>query len=289
MPKSAHLVRNFVAGSLLLAGISPSLHAQPAPTLIRAYDIPALTYADLVDLALPAHVVVRAEITSMSTIRPELAINVAPGKVRLYIEARTTALLTGSDIGETLQFLADVPLDARGKVPKLRKVPVLLLADPVPGRPGALKLVAPDAMLPWTPELEMRLRPILTELVNPGQPPVITGVRETMHVSGNLAGEGETQVFLTTPDGKPASLSILRRPGQPATWGVSFSEIVDQSAKPPQPETLAWYRLACALPPALPARSLIGGTSQDRQLANEDYAQVVRELGACTRNRPVER
>jgi hypothetical protein len=116
---------------------------------------------------------------------------------------------------------------------------------------------------------------------------VITGVRETMHVSGNLAGEGETQVFLTTPDGKPASLSILRRPGQPATWGVSFSEIVDQSAKPPQPETLAWYRLACALPPALPARSLIGGTSQDRQLANEDYAQVVRELGACTRNRPV--
>jgi hypothetical protein len=143
-------------------------------------------------------------------------------------------------------------------------------------------------MLPWTPELEARLRPILTELVNRDQPPVITGVRETMHVPGNLAGEGETQVFLTTPDGKPASLSVLRRPGEPTAWGVSFSEIVDQSAKPPQPETLAWYRLACALPPALPARSLIGGSAQDRQIATEDYAQVVRELGACTRNRPVQ-
>jgi hypothetical protein len=42
----------------------------------------------------------------------------------------------GTDIGETLSFLADVPLDARGKVPKLRKMPVLLMGDTVPGRPA---------------------------------------------------------------------------------------------------------------------------------------------------------
>lgn len=286
MAKSAHPVRNFVAGSLLFASISAPLHAQGTPSTIRTLDAPALTYADLVDLSLPARVVVKADITAVSTINPAIATDVAPGKVRLYIEARTSALLVGSDIGETLSFLADVPLDARGKVPKLRKMPVLLMGDTVPGRPGELRLVAPDAMLPWTPELEARLRPILTELVNPGQPPVITGVRETMHVPGNLTGEGETQVFLFTNGGKPASLSILRRPGQPTTWGVSFSEIVDQSAKPPQPETLAWYRLACALPAELPARSLIGGSAEDQQIAQEDYAQVVRELGACTRNRP---
>ncbi|NMN07406.1 hypothetical protein [Novosphingobium sp. SG720] len=262
------------------------LQAQTPPAMIRPIDGPALSYADLVDLAMPARVVAKAEITVQSTIKPGIATDVAPGKVRLYIEARTTALLVGSDIGETLRFLADVPLDARGKVPKLRKLPVLLLGETVDGRPGEFKLVAPDAMLAWTPELEARLRPILTELVNRDQPPLITGVRETMHVPGNLAGEGETQVFLTTPDGKPASLSILRRPGQPTVWGVSFSEIVDQSAKPPQPETLAWYRLACSLPPALPPRSVIGGTADDRQIASEDYAQVVRELGPCTRNRP---
>ncbi|PTR06140.1 hypothetical protein C8K11_12236 [Novosphingobium sp. GV055] len=286
MPKSAHPMRNFVAGMLVFASISAPLHAQSAPPMIRTLDAPALTYADLVDLALPAHIVAKAEITAVSKINPALSADVAPGKVRLYIEARTTALLVGPDIADTLSFLADVPLDARGKVPKLRKMPVLLLADPVNGRPGELKLVSPDAMLPWTPELEARLRPILTELVNHGQPPVITGVRETMHVPGNLTGEGETQVFLSTPDGKPASLSILRRPGERTTWGVSFSEIVDQSAKPPQPETLAWYRLACALPPELPPRSVISGTADDRQIASEDYAQVIRELGPCTRNRP---
>lgn len=286
MPKSAHPMRNFVAGMLVFASISAPLHAQSAPPMIRTLDAPALTYADLVDLALPAHIVAKAEITAVSKINPALSTDVAPGKVRLYIEARTTALLVGPDIADTLSFLADVPLDARGKVPKLRKMPVLLLADPVNGRPGELKLVSPDAMLPWTPELEARLRPILTELVNHGQPPVITGVRETMHVPGNLTGEGETQVFLSTPDGKPASLSILRRPGERTTWGVSFSEIVDQSAKPPQPETLAWYRLACALPPELPQRSVISGTADDRQIASEDYAQVIRELGPCARNRP---
>jgi hypothetical protein len=40
-----------------------------------------------------------------------------------------------------------------------------------------------------------------------------------MHVPGNLTGEGETQVFLSTTEGQPASLSIVRRPGQPTTWG----------------------------------------------------------------------
>jgi hypothetical protein len=177
-----------------------------------------MTYADLVDLALPAKLVVKAQITAQSTIKPGLATDVAPGKVRLYFEAQTTALLIGPDTGSVLRFLADVPLDARGKVPRLRKLPVILMAAPVAGRPGELKLVTPDAMLPWSPELENRLRPILTELVNPNVPPPVTGVREAMHVPGNLAGEGETQVFLSTPEGSlPRSRSYAapasRRPG----------------------------------------------------------------------------
>ena len=54
MPKSAHPMRNFVAGMLVFASISAPLHAQSAPPMIRTLDTPALTYADLVDLALPA-------------------------------------------------------------------------------------------------------------------------------------------------------------------------------------------------------------------------------------------
>jgi hypothetical protein len=34
------------------------------------------------------------------------------------IRGATTALLVGHDTGSVLSFLADVPLDARGKVPR---------------------------------------------------------------------------------------------------------------------------------------------------------------------------
>lgn len=285
MSRSTHSMRNFVAAALAFGAIPFHASAQPSPSAIRPLDASAPTYADLVDLSLGSKVVVRATITLQQALKPGIATDVPPGKARLYFEAQTTALLVGPDTAGLLQFLADVPLDTRGKPPKLKKTSVLLFGEAVPGRPGMLRLVAPDAMLAWTPELEARIRPILTEMVDPARPPKVTGVREAMHVPGNLAGEGETQVFLATPDGSPASLSIVRRPGQPATWGVSFAEVVDQSARPPQPETLAWYRLACALPPALPERSVIGGSAEDRTTATEDYAQVVRELGSCTRNR----
>jgi hypothetical protein len=285
MPKTARSMRNFVAATLAFACISNPVHAQPMDSTIRAVDNNGLTYADLVDLSLPARVVVRAVITRQENLAPELNAGVAPDRVRLLLTAQTQSLLVGPDVSPMLQFLADVPLDARGKAPKLKKQIVLLLGVPVAGRPDMIKLVAPDAMLPWSPELETRVRPILTELVNPALPPRVTGVREAMHVPGNLAGEGETQVFLATPDGKPGAISIVRRPGEPTVWGVSFSEIVDQSARPPRPDTMAWYRLACGLPASLPPRSLISGTPEDRRIAAEDYAQVMRDLGRCTRTR----
>jgi hypothetical protein len=244
-----------------------------------------LTYADLTDMALPAELVAQVQVRKAARLKPAEAPGVAAGKARVYIEAQTTALLVGSDIGESVRFLADVPLDAKGRIPKLTKTSVIVLAHPVPGKPGDLLLVAPDAMLAWSPALEARLRAILTETVNPDAPPRITALREALHVPGNLAGEGETQLFFATEGGKPVSLSVVRRPGQPAAWGVSFSEIVDQAAQPPHPETLAWYRLACALPQTLPDSANISATATDRRIAAEDYAQVIRELGPCTRTR----
>jgi hypothetical protein len=81
----------------------------------------------------------------------------------------------------------------------------------------------------------------------------VTGIRDVMSVPGNLAGESETQLFLDTATGDPVSLSVVRRPGMQPTWGVSWSEIVDQSARPPAPQTVAWYR-----PRLLPARATPG-------------------------------
>ncbi len=263
--------RAFAAPDSALAG-NPSMDGQ--------------SFADLVDLALTSPVVVRAAIHRQSKLKPDESPGLAPGFVRLYIEADTAALLVGPDLGESLRFLADVPLTANGKVPKLNKSQVLLFGNIVPGKPGELQLTASDTMFAWSPDFEARVRAILTALISPDAPPRITGLREALHVPGNLTGEGETQFFFATDSGKPVSISVVRRPGEPTRWGVSFSEIVDQAAMPPRPETLAWYRLACSLPPAIPNRAQISDTDADKQIAAEDYALVLRELGPCTRNRP---
>jgi len=156
----------------------------------------------------------------------------------------------------------------------------------VPGKPGELQLTASDTMFPWSADLETKVRAILTELVSGNAPPRITSLREALHVPGNLVGEGETQFFFATDGGKPVSISVVRRPGEPTRWGVSFSEIVDQAAQPPRPDTLAWYRLACSLPTAIPDKAAISSSEADKRIAADDYALVIRELGPCRRNRP---
>lgn len=248
-------------------------------------DMAGQTYADIVDLALTSPVVVRATIHRQSRLKPEESPGLAPGFARLYFEADTNALLVGPVLGESLRYLADVALDSQGKVPKLVKSQVLLFGNVVPGKPGELRLSAGDTMFSWTPELDGRVRAVLTALISPDAPPRITGLREALHVPGNLSGEGETQFFFATDTGKPVSISVVRRPGEPTRWGVSFSEIVDQAASPPVPETLPWFRLACFLPTSVPARAEISATEADKRIADEDYALVLRELGPCRHNR----
>ncbi|WP_338467142.1 hypothetical protein RXV95_00870 [Novosphingobium sp. ZN18A2] len=247
--------------------------------------LPGPTYADLADLAGASNLVAIATVHKVAPLKAERAPGVAPGMVRIYVEADTSALLIGTGLGESVSYLADVPLDSRGKVPKLKKQKVILFARSVPGHADQLALVAPDAQIEWTPAREAQVRSILTAMVSPDKPPKITGVREAMHVPGNLAGEGETQIFLATPGGQPVSVSVLRRPGEPPRWGVSLTEIVDQSAHPPRRDTLLWYRMACFLPHTLPARANLSEDPADRQKAAADYALVMRELGPCPRTR----
>ena len=106
-----------------------------------------------------------------------------------------------------------------------------------------------------------------------------------MSVPGNLAGESETQLFLDTASGEPVSLSVVRRPGMEPEWGVSWSEIVDQSARPPEPQTVAWYRLACSLPAQLPAGAFLQQDQASRRRAEADYEFIIAQLGGCPRTR----
>jgi len=272
------------------AGLAVALAVPALPTFAQASpaaaqpDRPGPTYADIATLAEASELVIRAEIREQITLKPERAPGVAPGFARLYIEGATRTLLAGrSGVGESLAWLVDVPLDAKGKVPKLKKSEVLLFADTVPGRPGTIVLVDEAAQLAWTPALESRVRGVLTELLAADAPPEITGIADALSVRGNLAGESETQIFLAAKGDSPVSITVLRRPGQDPAWGVSWGEIIDSSARPPEPGTLRWYRLACALPPALPSSANLARDPEARALAEADYALVMSDLGECER------
>jgi hypothetical protein len=269
----------FSQSLLLCAAFALSAAAPPV-----SQAAPPLTYADLADLADAADLVVHVAVTKQIALPRERATNVAPGLVRLYVEARTQALLAGrAPLGESVRYLVDVPLDSKGRAPKLKKREFLLFARAVPGRPGELQLTGPTAQLPYDEAVAARLRPILSQLAAPDAAPVITGVRDALAVPGALVGESETQIFLGTATGDPVSLTIVRRPGMEPTWGVSYSEIVDQSARPPAPGTLGWYRLACFLPPQLPRGANLSQDAASRARAADDYAFVLRQLGPCPR------
>lgn len=270
-----------------IAALGMFLAALPVPLGAQDENAgPAMTYADLADLSDGARLVLRANIRKQAVLEPERAVGVAPGHARLYVEARTTALISGSvPVGEALRYLVDVPLDSRGKAPKLKNREVLLFAKPVAGRPGEIQLVASDAQLLWSEPVEARVRDILRESVAPDAPPRLRAVRDVLSVEGTLAGESETQLFIDTAGEGPLSITVARRPGQPAIWGVSWSEIVDQAARPPQSETLEWYRLACFLPPQLPPTASLSADPADRRRAEQDYRFVLEQLGPCPRNR----
>jgi hypothetical protein len=245
-----------------------------------------MTYADLASLTEASTVIVRARIARQTRVEPERSPGLAPGMVRLYLQAETEAVLKApGPLGGSLVYLADVPLDARGRVPRLRKESFLLFARPVPGRPGELQLIQPNAQLPADPVTEQRFRAVIAEVAAPGAPPRITGVRDAMSVAGNLAGESETQVFLESSDGTPVSLTVLRRPGQTPTWGVSWTELVDQAARPPAPDTLEWYRLACFLPRELPRDAFLQSEAAARRQVQADYGFILNQLGECARTR----
>jgi len=270
-----------LATILLGAGALPHLAIAQEPDNSIANQA---TYADLVEMSELSTLVARVEIRRQTVVKPERAPGLAPGFARLYIEARTVALIAGqTNLGEAVVYLADVPLTAKGKAPKLKKRQMILFARTVAGRPGELQLIGPAGQMDYSPQLEARLRPILTELIAPDSPPIVTGVSDALSVPGTLAGESETQIFLETESGEPVSFTVLRRPRQPAVWGVSWGEIIDQAARPPQGETLAWYRLACALPRILPSRANLARDPRNRRLAEQDYSLIIAELGPCER------
>ena len=161
---------------------------------------------------------------------------------------------------------------------------MLLFASAVPGRPGELRLVAPDAQVHGMRQARHKLRAILAELLAPDAPARITGVREAIHVAGKLAGEGETQMFLATARRHRRRDHRRPPPGRRASWGVSFSEVAEAGSR------AAARNAALVSPRLLPAAALPRGvnlsdTAQDRAWPMPTIALVMAALGPCPRLR----
>jgi hypothetical protein len=266
------------AAAFLLAG---AVDSQPVGAAA------ALTYADLADLALAAPVAAHVRLVKAVPLKPAEAGVVPAGMTRFYVESDVVSLIRGAEgLPARIGYLADVPSAANGKAPKLaRKSEYLVLGRTVPGRPAELRLVAPDAQIPFTAERAQTIRSVLQQSAGPDAAPRISGIGKAFHVPGALPGESETQIFLQTDDARPVSLSILRRPGEQPRWALALGEMVDDAAEPPKPNTLLWYRLACTLPAALPARSLADAEAEQRSAIAADYRLVIDALGPCARSR----
>lgn len=273
-------LKHVFAAAMASVLVPAAAESQPPPPT-------ALTYPDLADLSLAAPVVAHVRLIRSVALKPTEAGPVRHGHSRHYIEAETVALVRGAGgLPARVSYLADLPLAPNGKPAKLaKKSEFIVLADVVPGRPGELRLIAPDAQLPFAPERADRIRGILREATGGSAPPRITGIGKAFHVRGSLPGESETQIFLQTAEERPVSLSVLRRPGETPRWAVALSEIVDDSAAPPAVDTLLWYRLACTLPRTLPAASYADADTGEAQAIQADYRLVLERLGPCARSR----
>lgn len=267
-------------GTAVLLALAAPVESQP----VAAQS--ALTYADLADVALGTPLAVHVRVRDAVALKAERAVGVAPGMARLYVDAEVVSLLRAErGLASRISYLVDVPLDSRGRAPKLRRgEEYLLFGRSIPNRPGEIQLASPRAQLRYTPAAADMLREILREANQAGAPPQIVGIGKAFHVPGSLPGESETQVFLQTADQRPISLSIMRRPGEEPRWVAALSEIVDDTAAPPAPNTLLWYRLACTLPRSLPAASLSEAQPSHAEKIAADYRLVLDRLGPCARS-----
>ena len=245
-----------------------------------------LQYADLADLSVNAPIIVHATVKRAVKINDERSLSAPQGTQRHYVEAETIALIRGDQgISGTIRYVIDLPVDDRGRAPKIKKKSFIIFGRANDSRSGQLQLIAKDAQIAWTPNRDSRVKAIVQEIVSHNAAPGIEKIGSAFHVPGTILGEGETQIFLETDSNVPISISVLSREGQQKTWAVSLGEIVDEAASAPIRNSLLWYRLACFLPDNLPYESLDGQSPGNADLARQDYRLVLQDLGTCPRSR----
>ena len=283
--KSKSSAKTFIFA--LILPLTPAF-AQPSVTGGQQFAVPAASnsYADIADLVVISPLIVDATVRKVTKVPIEQAVGVPTTVQRLIIEAEVGALIRGNDgVAGQVRFLLDVPKDAKGKIPKLKKQRYLLLGTKAAGLPGTIRLSRPDAVIEWSANNDATLRAITKEAVIIDAPQAIVGITSGFHSPGTVIGEGETQIFVEAKNNQIYSLSIFSRPSVPKRWAVSTGEVIDESAMAPQRNSLLWYRLACGLPKALDAKLVETNDSEGAAKAQADYRFVLESLGPCDRQR----
>ncbi len=267
------MTRPILSICLILAVIAPAAAQAPAPFSAPADRLAG--FADTAELALAAPLIVRATITRASRLSGKAAPDVAPGRARFLVTASVSNVLVApATTGGTLQYLWDTPLDSRGRPPVVKGLDILAFLDK-PKDDGSTRLMSRRGQQPWDSALADTVRAVVAEQRS-GKVPIFRGVSNGFRADGTVPGESESQFFLTTSDGKPATLVVQNRPGEVRRVLVARGDIIDESAERVRPGTLLWYRLACFLPARLP--SAAGG--DDAALAR-DWRDALASLGPC--------
>ena len=263
---------------LILATFAPVAAQAQAPAPVPANDRLA-SFADTAELALAAPVIVRGTIKKIARISGKAAPDVAAGRARLLVTlAVSNLLIAPAGIGATLQYLWDAPLDSRGRPPQARGMDVLAFVT-MPGADGSTRLASRRGQQAWDPALADRVRAVVSDQ-RAGKVPAFRGVSNGFRADGTVPGESESQFFLTTADGKQATLVVQNRPGEVRRVLVARGDIIDESAERVLPGTLLWYRLACFLPANLPAAAGSGDPALAPALA-KDWRDALASLGPC--------
>lgn len=236
------------------------------------------SWTDLADLTLSSPVILRATVTDVTRLGRKQAPDVPQDQVRALLQADVQAVIAAPAVlPARIEWLWQAAPDPRGRPAIARNSSVLIFAAPVPGRAEQLRLVAPNAQLPWTPESDAAIRAVLAEARDPAVAGLrVTGISDAFHAAGTVNGESESQFFITT-GAAPLTLVLLRRAGAQPALRVATGELVDDSAAPVRPRTLLWRALACGLPTSLPARL----ASEPALVA--DWSAIRDSLGPCGR------
>lgn len=278
-----------ICGAAAYLAFSPlQSHAATGPSKSQAIQS-VNGYADTADLALNAQIVIEAIIKKAVRIKEKDSPGIPEAHARFLVTATVTRLIASPhSVPAEVSYLVDVPLDSRDKPPKLRSQRVFLFLNSSANRADWFMLSSGHGQIAWSEEADRMIRAILQEAATPAGQLKITGIGSVFHVPGSIPGESETQIFLTTADQRPVSLSVLRRPGETPQWAVSLGEMVDESSRPAGRNTLLWYRLACFLPAQLPESALADTNPATHDAIIADYNFVLAGLGPCGRTLPVE-